>query len=69
MKLYLLQNPQGDKLEIAPFPSTLLSSRNGLANFLRLHASRLFGNEGRDWRVCQQPRARLNAPYRFPDGS
>lgn len=53
MKLYLLQNVQGDRLPICDFPGSLLSSRTGLSNFLRLHASRVFGgSEGKDWRVC-----------------
>lgn len=53
MKLMLLQNANGDKLEIANCPSSLLSSRKGLENFLRLYAGRVFGGrEGRDWRVC-----------------
>lgn len=55
MKLVLLQDTNGAELEICDCPSSLLSSRTGLSNFLRLHAGRVFGGrEGRDWRVCEQ---------------
>ena len=56
MKLILLQTPES-RLEICEAPASLLSSRNGLTNFLRLHAGRVFGGrEGRDWRICEQAR-------------
>lgn len=52
MKLILLQTPES-RLEIADCPASLLSSRTGLENFLRLYAGRVFGGrEGRDWRIC-----------------
>lgn len=52
MKLILLQTPES-RLEIADFPSALLTSRKGLENFLKLYAGRVFGGrEGRDWKIC-----------------
>lgn len=60
MKLYHLSIIGGftNELEICDCPKTLLSSRTGLTNFLRLHAGRVFGGrEGRDWRICADDRA------------
>lgn len=57
MTLYLLQDASGNKLPVCECPSSLLSTRAGLTNFLRLHAGRVFGGrEGRDWRVCPAER-------------
>ena len=57
MKLILLEDVTGKRREICELPRSLLSSRNGLVNFFRLHAGRVFGGrEGKDWRVCVQPR-------------
>lgn len=54
MKLYQLQTINGNsyETEIADCPKSLLSSRTGLQNFLRLYASRIFGTEGKHWRIC-----------------
>lgn len=55
MTLQRIINANGDALPVCELPSTLLSSRNGLVNFFRLHASRIYGNEGRDFRVIVKP--------------
>jgi len=55
MKLERIINMEGASLPVADLPTTLLSSRSGLTNFFRLHASRLYGNEGRDFRVIVKP--------------
>ena len=59
MRLYHLSIVAGQSIEtpVCEFPSNLASSQSGLSNFLRLYASRIFGGrEGRDWRICPQPR-------------
>jgi len=59
MKLYQIQTINGHSFEteLADCPRGLLYSRAVLTNFLRLYASRIFGNEGRDWRICCDDKA------------
>lgn len=52
MTLTRILNTNGDKLPVCAFPSSLLSTRRGLEMFLRMHATRIYGSEGKDFRVC-----------------
>ncbi len=57
MNLILLQDRNGSEREICKAPNSMLTSRIGLTNFLRLHAGRIFGGrEGRDWLICGNDR-------------
>lgn len=56
MTLTRIINSDGQTIPVCQIPDSLFSSRLGLLNFFRLHASRIYGQEGRNFRVITNPR-------------
>ena len=74
MDLVLLIDTEGQRRKVAECPPSLLSSRAGLENFLRLHATRQFGPKGsgiqgrRNWRIVEQIRCLVPLYVSGPNG-